>query len=63
MNKTSKIIVTAAIIIGFIVIFAIIVGVRTDAGYRTPGALATCLFFGLIGAIRSLWEKDENQSE
>lgn len=60
MSKLSKIIVTIVIIIAFIAIFGIIVGVRGDNGNRTPGIFGLIVFAGMIGAIRAIWKKDDN---
>lgn len=46
MSKASKIIVTIVIVVVFIALFAVIVGVRGDAGYSTPGPLG--LIVGLV---------------
>ena len=62
MNKASKIIVTIVIVVVFIALFAVIVGVRGDAGYSTPGPFALIIFFGMIGAIRAVWKKDKNEN-
>jgi hypothetical protein len=43
-------------------LFAVIVGVRGDAGYKTPGPLGLIVGFGMIGAIRAVWKKDENEN-
>lgn len=64
MNKTSKIIVTAVIIVVFFFVFAAIVGIRGDAGYKTPGMLGLIVFAGMIGAIKAVWgKKDKNDPE
>lgn len=60
MTKVSKIVVTIVIIIAFMVIFGIIVGVRGDNGNSTPGILGLIVFAGMIGAIRAVWKKDDN---
>ena len=58
MSRASKIIVTIVII----VLFTVIVGVRGDAGYKTPGPLGLIVGFGMIGAIRAVWKKDQNEN-
>ena len=63
MNKASKIIVTIVIIVVFIFLYAIIVGVRSEAGNRTPGILGLVVFAGMIGAIRAVWKKDKKEDE
>lgn len=55
MEKTTKVIVTVVAIVVFIIISAVITGVRSDAGYSTPGFLSVILLFALIGAIRAIW--------
>lgn len=63
MNKASKIIVTIVIIVVFIFLYAIIVGVRSEAGNSTPGILGLVVFAGMIGAIRAVWMKDKKEDE
>lgn len=63
MNKASKIIVTIVIIVVFIFLYAIIVGVRSEAGNSTPGILGLVVFAGMIGAIRAVWKKDKKEDE
>ena len=60
MNKTSKIIVTIVVIVVFIFLFGIIVGIRGDNGNSTPGIFGLIVFAGMIGAIRAIWKKDNN---
>ena len=68
MSKLAKVLITAAIIIIFIAIFAVITGVRSDAGHSTPGILGLIVFAGMIGGIRAVWKsgdedkKDDNSS-
>lgn len=60
MKKTSKIIVTIVAIVVFFFLFAVIVGVRGDAGHSTPGMLGLIAFAGLIGALKAVWKKNDN---
>ena len=61
MSKASKIVVTIVIIIAFMAIFGIIVGVRGDNGNSTPGIFCLIVFAGMIGAVRAIWKKDQNE--
>ena len=61
MSKASKIVVTIVIIIAFMAIFGIIVGVRGDNGNSTPGIFGLIVFAGMIGAVRAIWKKDQNE--
>ena len=67
MSKTAKYLVTALVIFLFIIIFAAIVGVRSDAGNSTPGIFGLLVFAGLIGALRAIWksksQEDNNNSD
>ena len=63
MSKASKIIVTIVIVVVFIALFAVIVGVRGDAGYSTPGPLGLIVGLGMIGAIRAVWKKDKTEDD
>lgn len=60
MSKVSKIIVTIVVVIAFMVIFGIIVGVRGENGNSTPGIFGLIVFAGMIGAIRAIWKKSDN---
>lgn len=68
MSKLAKVLITAVIIVTFIAIFAVITGVRSDAGHSTPGILGLIVFAGMIGGIRAVWKsgdedkKDDNSS-
>lgn len=68
MSKLAKILVTAVVVVVFIFIFAVINGVRRDAGHSTPGMFGLLAGFGMIGAIRAIWKsgdedkKDDNSS-
>ena len=59
MNKLSKVLVTIGIIFVFIVLFAIIVGVRGDEGKAGPGMLGTIIGIAAIGGIAAIWKKKE----
>lgn len=60
MSKVSKIIVTIVVVIAFMVIFGIIVGVRGENGNSTPDIFGLIVFAGMIGAIRAIWKKSDN---
>ena len=68
MSKLAKVLVTAVILVIFIAIFAVITGVRGDAGHSTPGIFGLLVFAGMIGGIRAVWKsrdedkKDDNSS-
>ena len=62
MSKASKIIVTIVIIMLLIVLFAVIVGVRSDAGASTPGPFGLIVSFGMIGAISAVWKKTKTKT-
>lgn len=63
MEKTTKVIVTVVSIVLFIVLSAVITGVRSDAGHSTPGFLAVILFVALVGALRAIWKKSDNNDD
>lgn len=63
MNKASKVLVTVIAIVIFIVLFAVVVGVRGDAGHSTPGIFGVILLCGLIGALKSVWKKSDNNTD
>ena len=61
MNKVSKILVTLGVVLVFFVLFTVIVGVRGEAGYRTPGILGLAVFAGMVGALKAIWKKNKNE--
>lgn len=62
-NKASKVLVTVIAVVIFFVLFAVVVGLRGEAGYQTPGMLGLILGFGLIGALKAVWKKDNGQNK
>ncbi len=62
MNKTAKILVTFVVVFLFIIIFGAIAGAMSDAG-RTPGILGLIVLAALIGALRAIWKKPQNQKD
>ena len=61
MGKASKIIVTIIIVVVFIVLSAVVTGIRSDSGAATPGIFGIILFAALIGGLRAVWKKDKNE--
>lgn len=61
MEKSTKIIITVIIVVVFIALFAVISGIRSDAGAATPGIIGLILFAALIGGLRAVWKKDKNE--
>ena len=57
MSKSAKVILTIVVVVLFIVLSAVITGIRSDAGNATPGILAIVLFALLIIALRTIWKK------
>lgn len=60
MSNPTKIFVTFVVIVIFLILFATIVGVRSDAGNSTPGIFGLIIFAGLIGAVRTIWKSKSN---
>lgn len=63
MQKSTKVIVTIVAIVLFFILFAVVTGVRSDAGYSTPGFLGIILLAALIGALRAIWKKNDNNDD
>lgn len=63
MSKAAKILVTALVIVIFIILFGAIVGVRSDAGHSTPGIFGIMVFAGLIGAVRAIWKSKSHDDD
>ena len=63
MQKSTKVIVTIVAVVLFIILSAIITGVRSDAGHSTPGFLAIILFVALVGALRAIWKKSNDNDD
>lgn len=62
MQKTTKVIVTIVIIVVWLVLSAVNTGIRSDAGYSTPGIIGIILLVAMIGAIRAVWKKDNDDN-
>jgi hypothetical protein len=65
MNKVSKILVTLGVVFIFFILFAAIVGIRGEAGHKTPGILGLVVFAGMVGALKAIWkkpQKDDNEN-
>jgi phosphotransferase system glucose/maltose/N-acetylglucosamine-specific IIC component len=43
-----------------ICLFAAIVGIRGEAGHKTPGILGLVVFAGMVGALKAIWKKSKN---
>ena len=54
MNNFSKVIITVVAVLIFFFLFAAVVGVRSDAGQKTPGIFGLILFGALFGALRAI---------
>ena len=61
MEKSTKIILTIIIVVVFIILSAVVTGIRSDAGAATPGIFGIILFAALIGGLRAVWKKDKNE--
>lgn len=59
MGKVSKIIVTIVCVIVFIALSGVVSGIRSDAGFATPGIFGIILMLALIGALRAVWKNEE----
>jgi hypothetical protein len=63
MQKSTKVIVTIVAVVLFIILSAVITGIRSDAGHSTPGFLAIILFVALVGALRAIWKKSNDNDD
>lgn len=63
MQKSTKVIVTIVAVVLFIILSAVITGIRSDAGHSTPGFLAIILFVALVGALRAIWKKSNDNND
>jgi len=61
MNKVSKILVTIGIVFIFFILFGAIVGIRGEAGHRTPGIWGLAVFAGMVGALKTVWKKPKKE--
>lgn len=61
MSKLSKIVVTIVVVLLFLIIHTVIVGIRSDAGYKTPGFLDVIVFLAAVGALTAIWKKPKNK--
>ena len=63
MEKSTKIILTVIIVVVFIVLSAVVTGIRSDSGAATPGIFGIILFAALIGGLRAVWKKDKKEEK
>lgn len=63
MQKSTKVIVTIVAVVLFIILSAVITGIRSDAGHSIPGFLAIILFVALVGALRAIWKKSNDNDD
>jgi len=63
MEKSIKIILTVIIVVVFIVLSAVVTGIRSDSGEATPGIFGIILLAALIGGLRAVWKKDKNEDQ
>lgn len=63
MQKLTKVIVTIVAVVLFFILFAVVTGIRSDAGHSTPGFLAIILLVALIGALRAIWKKSNDNDD
>jgi hypothetical protein len=62
MEKSTKIILTVIIVVVFIILSAVVTGIRSDSGAATPGIFGIILFAALIGGLRAVWKKDKTKT-
>ncbi|MCM1502075.1 MAG: hypothetical protein NC115_05345 [Bacteroidales bacterium] len=64
MNTFSKILVTIAVIVVWLILSVLNNAIRQESGHQTPGIIGMVLLIGMIGAIRAVWKKkgDKNDS-
>lgn len=63
MSKFTKTVVTIGVCFLFYILFTVTIITRESSGRNTPGILGIILFVGLIGAIRAIWKKRDNDSD
>ena len=63
MQKSTKVIVTIVAIVLFIILSTVVTGIRSDAGHSTPGFLAIILLVALVGALRAIWKKSNDNDD
>lgn len=57
MSKSYKITITVILIVVFIILSTINIGIRTDAGFTTPGIIGLILLFALGLTLRYIWKR------
>lgn len=63
MSKAGKIAATLVVLLVFIILFSIVVGVRTDAGGSTPGFIGLILFVAVVFGIRAIWKSEKKEDK
>ena len=51
MNKSAKVLSTIVVVVVFIILFAVLVGLRESKGHSTPGIIGAILLIGAITGI------------
>lgn len=62
MTKLAKTVVTCIVIFVFIILSIFNSAARDATGHSTPGVIGMILLVGVIGAIRMIWDKGENDN-
>lgn len=63
MTKLAKIVVTFIVIFVFLILSILNSAARKAAGYSTPGVVGLILLMGMIGAIKAIWKKEDNNKK
>ena len=63
MTKLAKIVVTFIVIFVFLILSILNSAARKAAGYSTPGGVGLILLMGMIGAIKAIWKKEDNNKK
>ncbi len=63
MNGFAKILVTVGVVALAVILFAVVVVVREESGYKTSGILGMVVFAAVFGAIKAIWKKDKQSDD
>ena len=62
MSKLAKIIVTIVVIFIALILNTVVMELRKEAGFSTPGFWGILIAFACVGALSAIWKKPKNDS-
>lgn len=57
MEKSSKVIATVVTVVGFLLLWVLVIYVMEQSGGSTPGILGLIVFAIFVAILRAIWKK------